>query len=262
MEHTVSGPDSPTTTLTRFTKSGSFVYEDLISQVQAIQQQTIEGIKYLDDQTNNDKKMKDQLKSRSLTIIDPYGNPITEPYMKHELISTVLKHFKRNYIPKYLHQWIQFGEMIEDDITLLEESKLHSAVACYYDRNPIITHGQIKVWIFIQEKIFTKKFLLKVRLSDTIEYIRTELIKRINDPAVEFKANIIEENTTPELKTWNEGTILQAEDTILSKQLHQEKWIIMARTTREEVRDCKIQSFHDNQRNQDKDTISTRNSCQ
>ena len=58
MEHTVSKPDSSTTTLTDFTKSGSFVYEDLISKVQAIQQQMIEGVKYLDDQTNNDKEDK------------------------------------------------------------------------------------------------------------------------------------------------------------------------------------------------------------
>ena len=83
---------------------------------------------------------------------------------------------------------------------------------------------------------------MEVRLSDTIEQIRAELKKWINDPAVEFKASVTEENTKLELKTWNEGITLKSEDTIFSKQLHQEKWIIMARTI-EEVIHCIIFLF-------------------
>ena len=244
MAHTILGPLSPTTVSTESTNLSSFVYEDLISQVQAIQQQMLDGVKYLDDQINNEKIINHQLKSRSLTIVDPYGNPIPQQYMNHQLISDVLKKFKKNYVPKYLHQWIQFGQIIEDDITFLEESELHSTVARYYDTNPIITHGQITVWIFNEKNIAITKFILKVRLSDTIETIRVELKKRMNNPAVEFKASVIEENIKPELKTWNEGTILISEDTILSKQLYQEKWIIMARTIQEVIY-CIICLFSD-----------------
>ena len=33
-------------------------------------------------------------------IIEPYGNPMTESYMKHELISTVLKKFQEELCTK------------------------------------------------------------------------------------------------------------------------------------------------------------------
>lgn len=244
MAQRISESVSPTTIPAEPTNLSSFVYEDLISHVQAIRQQEIECIKYLEDRINNDKKIKDQLQTRPLTIVDPYGNSITESYMNHEQIGTVLKKFKKNYVPKYLHQWNQFGQIIEDDITPLEQSQLDSIVARYYNINPIITHGQITVWIFNKENISTVKVLLKVRLSDTIETIRGELKKRINDPAVEFKAIVLEENTKPELKTWNEGVLLRSEDTILSKMLYQEKWIIMVKTT-PEVNHCIICLFFD-----------------
>ena len=127
--------------------STSFVYEDLIVHIQATQNQMIERIKYLDDRLNNEKKIKDQLKSHSLTIVDPYGNSITQQYMDHELISVVLKKFKKNYIPKCLHQWIRVGCMIGSEIIPMNESKLKLTVAQYENEYPIITYAQVTVWL-------------------------------------------------------------------------------------------------------------------
>ena len=61
---------------TTLTQASSFAYKDLVSCVQSLQCQMIEGIKYLDDRWINDKKTREQLKSHSVTIIDPYGNPM------------------------------------------------------------------------------------------------------------------------------------------------------------------------------------------
>ncbi|CAF0909521.1 unnamed protein product [Rotaria sordida] len=69
----------------------SFVYDDLIFHVQAIQNQMIEIVKYLDDRWKNEKKIRKEIKSRSIIIIDPYGNPMTDTYMDHELISTLFR---------------------------------------------------------------------------------------------------------------------------------------------------------------------------
>ncbi|CAF4276103.1 unnamed protein product, partial [Adineta steineri] len=58
----------------------SFVYEDLILHIQAVQNQMIEISKFLDDQRKIDK----ELKSRSFTFVDPYGNSTVHKYMDHE----------------------------------------------------------------------------------------------------------------------------------------------------------------------------------
>jgi hypothetical protein len=56
----------------------SFVYEDLVSHVKEIQKQIIETDKILADQLKNKKKMHNELKSRLLTFIDPYGNHLND----------------------------------------------------------------------------------------------------------------------------------------------------------------------------------------
>ena len=127
-----------TTTLT-LKNSESFIYEDLVLRIQTIQHQMIEGIKYLDDQMMKAKTIQNQLKSHPLIIIDPYGNPITERYIAHELIHGVVKKFKKNHVPKYLQQWIRFGQMVENEIIPLNESKLNSNVAQLFYEYPIIT---------------------------------------------------------------------------------------------------------------------------
>ncbi|CAF3999424.1 unnamed protein product, partial [Rotaria sp. Silwood1] len=68
----------------------SFFYQDLITHIQAIQHQIIEITKHLDIKWNN-KKIRHKLKSRSITIIHPYGNPITNQNMDHVLISTLFQ---------------------------------------------------------------------------------------------------------------------------------------------------------------------------
>ena len=213
------------------TNPTSFVYEDLISHIQAIQYQMIEGIKYLDHRWDNDKKIRDQLKSHSLTIVDPYGNPISQQYMDHELISTILKKFKKNYVPKHFHQWIRFGQAIGNEITPIKEPKLSSTVGQYGTEYPIVTYGEMTVWIGDWENILPEARVLKVCLTDTMEKIQMQLKNRTNHTIMELRACTIEGSIKPDQKSWKEGKALKSTDTIMSAQLHQTNCIIMAKMT-------------------------------
>ncbi|CAF2995054.1 unnamed protein product [Rotaria sp. Silwood2] len=67
-----------------------FVYENLFNYIQAIQHQMIDITKYLDKRCKNEKTYETKLKSRSIMFVDSYENRITNEYMNHELISTLI----------------------------------------------------------------------------------------------------------------------------------------------------------------------------
>ena len=204
----------------------SFVYEDLVSHIQIIQHQLIQSIKYLDDQWNNEKKTQDQLKSHPLTIIDPYGNPVTQKYMDHKLVSTVLEKFKKNYVPKCFHQWIRFGRAIGNDIDPLKDTDLNLIVGQYENKYPIITYGEIDVWLGDENDVSYDNHRLKVRLNDKLETIQMQIENQTNYTPLEVKTSIIE-GTLPGKRDWNEGTILKSEDTLMSRNPYETGCIIM-----------------------------------
>ena len=215
--------------------SESFVYEDLVLRIQTIQHQMIEGINYLDDQLMKAKTIQNQLKSHPLTIIDPYGNPITERHIAHERIHGVVKNFKKNYVPKYFQQWIRFGRMIENEIIPLNESKLNSNVAQLYDGYPIIAYVEISVWISDWQNLVPDKTVLRVRLNDNSEDIQLQLNKQTNLTNIELKICVIDENTTPNEKNWIESELFQPTDTIMSANLYQNNCFILGKVTLEQV---------------------------
>jgi hypothetical protein len=80
----------------------TFVYEDLISTVQ------MNNIKVvLTNRWKTEKRKRDELKSRSLVFVDPYGNRTVNKHMDHEFIDHIIKKYKQDYVPKYLQQWIK-----------------------------------------------------------------------------------------------------------------------------------------------------------
>ena len=230
------------TTLT-LKNSESFVYEDLVLRIQTIQHQMIEGIKYLDDQMMKAKTIQNQLKSHPLIIIDPYGNPITERYIAHELIHGVVKKFKKNHVPKYLQQWIRFGQMVENEIIPLNESKLNSNVAQLFYEYPIITYVEISVWIGDWQNLVSEKAMLRVRLNDNRENIQLQMKKQTNSTNMELRICVIDENTTPNEKNWNEGEIFKSTDTIMSLNLYQNNRMILGKITLEKVNNRKDSLF-------------------
>jgi hypothetical protein len=213
----------------------SFVYEELVLHVQKIQHQMIESIKFLDHQWENEKKIRNQLKSRSLTIVDPYGNRTVNKYMDHELISTVFRKYKKNYIPKYLQQWIKFGTIIENNISPLREYELKSVVSKYAEGYQFITYGEVIVWIGNYEYSPPQKLVLRVRITDTMEKIKMHLKEQQKIINVELKSFIINPDAKPNEKDWDKGTTLESESTIMSGQLYQDNCIIMAKIIKEKV---------------------------
>jgi hypothetical protein len=125
----------------------SFIYEDLVSHVQIIQNQMIQIETILDYRWRNEKRKRDELKSRSFTFIDPYGNRTVKKCMDHEFINKITNEYKRNYVPKYLQQWIQIGTINENIISPLTDSELRSTVSNYVDGCQFIIYGEITVWI-------------------------------------------------------------------------------------------------------------------
>ena len=217
------------------TMPSSFVYEDLLSHATMIQLQMVEATKSLDHQCTNDQKTQNQLQSRSLTIIDPYGNPISEKCMDHELLSKVLNKYKKNYIPKYLHQWIKFGTIDQNEITPLKESELKTTVAKYRNGHQLITCGEVTVWVGYYHNSQPQKRILRVRLIDDMEKIKTQLKERHNLPNIELKVCLINQNERPNEKNWNESVAFNSEDTLMSAQIYQENSVIMAKISNDKV---------------------------
>ncbi|CAF4100165.1 unnamed protein product [Rotaria sp. Silwood2] len=135
MDNMVVDEDNSPATTTNFisTESTSFGYEDLIIHIQAIQSQMIKITKFLDDQWKNEKNVRQELKSRSITFIDPYGNKITNEYMDHELISTLFKKYTKDYVPKCLQKWIQIEKMNQNGISSLSDDYMKLSISKYPD---------------------------------------------------------------------------------------------------------------------------------
>ena len=213
----------------------SFVHADLVAHVKAIQQQIIEIEKILANRWKTDKKIEDQLKSRSLIFIEPNGNRIINKYMDHELISKVITTYKKNYIPKYLQQWLRIGIMNQNNISLLYDWNLKSTVSKYDDGHEFITYGEVIVWVEYYENWSFKKVVLRVLPTDNVDKIKIQIKDFQKFPGIELRLATINQNTEPNKMDWEKGTILHLEDSIMSCKLHQANSVIMAKFTKEKV---------------------------
>jgi len=217
------------------TLATTFVYEDLVIHAQSIQYQMIEVIKHLNERWTNDKQLATQLKLTSITIADPYGNKIVNQYMDHQLISTVVKKFKKEYVPKFLHPWIKFGFIHENSIVPLTECELKSTVSKYTDDYQVVTYGEVTVLVGAYEYLPPYKVILRVRLNDNMEKIKLQLKEQLNVVNIELRTSIVDPNVKLTEENWKAGKPLQSEDTIMSRQLYQENCIIMANITKAQV---------------------------
>ncbi|CAF1322517.1 unnamed protein product [Rotaria sp. Silwood1] len=209
----------------------SFVYEELVSQVQKIQNQMLQIENILDNQLQTEKKIQNELKSRSLTLLDPYGHRTLKKCMDHESINKVFRKYKKDYVPKYLQEWIKIGTMNESIISSLNECELKSAVSKYENGHQFITYGETIVWVGSYEDSWSRKIVLKVLLTDNMEKIKMQIKKQRQFTNIELKSCTIDQNVKPSREHWTNGTPLKSEDTIMSSQLYQSNCIIMGKTT-------------------------------
>jgi hypothetical protein len=224
------------------TVSTSFVYEDLISHVQGLQEQIIEITKFLDDRWKNGKKKRNEFKSRSLTFVDPFGNSIVNQYMDHEIIHTIIKNYKKDYVPKYLQKWIKIGIRDGKGISPLTDCQMKSTVSEYPDGHQFITYGEVTVWTTNSDVFYPQKLVLAV-LTDNMLKIKMHLKQRQQFSNIELKSIIINKDTQPNNESWNHGNVLKLDDTIMSSQLYQDNCIIMAKLTKANVTYFDFSSF-------------------
>ncbi|CAF4052340.1 unnamed protein product, partial [Rotaria sp. Silwood1] len=211
----------------------SFVYTDLIFHVQTIQHHMFEIVKFLDNQCKIQKNIQKQLKSRSITFIDPYGNSITDEYMDHELISKIFKNYKKNYVPKYLHQSIKIGTMNQDVISSLDEYYLNLSVSEYPDGYQFITHVELNILIEYRENIAPQPCVLHVLVTDTMEKVKMRIQKLRKLPNIELKSFILNQGSRITTQNWNEGRTLKLDETVLSLKLYEDNCIIIAKVLQE-----------------------------
>jgi hypothetical protein len=216
----------------------SFVYEDLVSQVQAIQTKMNKFGNILDDRWKNNKKMRNEMNSHPFTFIDPYGNQMIDEHMDHESTNSVVRKFKKDYVPKYLQQWIKIGILDKTGISPITDYDLKTTVSNYVNKGQFIAYGEVTVWIGRYESLTPQKLILRVLLTDDLERIKLRIKEQQHFTNLELKLSTTDKTTGPTEKDWNEGTLLKSEDTIMSCQLYKNDCSIMAKLIREMVNDC------------------------
>ncbi|CAF1382403.1 unnamed protein product [Rotaria sordida] len=213
----------------------SFVYENLVDQVRLIQNEIVKMINVLNNRMNNEKQQQNELKHRSFTFIDPYDHEMTIEFMNHEYIHHVIKKYKRDYIPKYLHHWIQFGTRNQNTIETITDCQLQSTVSDYTGTQTFITYGELIVWFGNYENSVPEKLVLKVSLMDNMEKIKTEISKRRCFTNIELKTIINNEDIKPNLFHWQAARPLQSIDTIISSVLYENNRVVLANLIIEET---------------------------
>ena len=194
-----------------------------------MQNQLIEIIKFLNDQWKNGKITRNQFSftfirlHRSLWKLKP-----SQQYMDHQLIGTVLKKYKEDYIPKYLQGWIQIGTMNQDCISPLKRSQLKLNVCEYPDGCQFIAHCKVNVWIKDVGCISAETFPLRVLLTDNISKIKEHIQRLQKCVDVELRLYTRDGKAGTYETIWQKSTPLKPEETIVSCKLYTQDCFILA----------------------------------
>ena len=213
----------------RLNNTSSFVYEVLVSRVQQFQNEIQTSLNVLNNQLSNDQQKTNDLKQHSFNFVDPYGYEMAISYFDHEYIMHILKKYKRDYIPKYLAQWIQFGFYRNGCLSKLCEDHLRSTVSSYVNERKFVTFGELIVWVGSHQGGDSMKIVLKMLLTDSMEKIIAEIHKLNPSGAIELKLLRLSEDREPNDNDWERGQVLAPTDTIMSKQLFQSNSIVMVK---------------------------------
>ena len=107
----------------------------------------------------------------------------------------------------------------------------------------LLLNVEISVWIGDWQNLVSEKAMLRVRLNDNRENIQLQMKKQTNSTNMEMRICVIDENTTPNEKNWNEGEIFKSTDTIMSLNLYQNNRMILGKITLEKVNNRKDSLF-------------------
>ena len=213
------------------TKSTLFTYEGLVSQVEDIQKQMKQMEKILDHQRQKKRATETNLQSRSFVFIDPYGNKTTQKCLDHESINKILRRYKKDYVPKYLQQWIKIGSIGENEISPLTDCKLKSTVSKYEHGHQFATYVEVVARIKTSKDKHLAKLLLNVQLTDNMGQIKMKIMQQQNYKDVDLELFVFNRNEKSFSKKLTESTLLKSDETILSSHLYQNHLFILITDT-------------------------------
>ncbi|CAF1196350.1 unnamed protein product [Didymodactylos carnosus] len=222
-----------------------YTYNGLINQIKAIKYQVVTVENLINNRLKNETKNQNQLKFRSLTFLDPYGNQIVNKHMDHELINKIVKIYKKDYVPKYLQRWIHIGHIDHDQISSINESELISTVSECISSHQFIAYGRVTVWLGSYDNPTFKKYVLAVVLIDNMEKIKRQMARLERFMCMELKSCILNNRDELNERDWNEGKVVKWEDTILSSGLYQDNCVLMAKIGNEKIRHVLAFKFKD-----------------
>ena len=213
----------------------SFVYEDLIARVKAIQQLSTGIDTTLRDRLTKEPDKQAGLKFRTFTFIDPYGNRMVHQHLEQELIGNILKKYKKDYVPKYLQQWINIGIQGQTTNLPVPEGDLRMNLCEFANDTVFVAYGELTVWYGRYGTAVPSKLSLQVSVMDKIEKIKKKIEERIQPGPSELKSHTLNGSEVPTEEDWQKGKELLPEETIMSLRLYQENCIVMANVTAETV---------------------------
>ena len=215
----------------------SFVYEKLIDQVQNIQNHLAQMTKNLARRLENGTAKREDVKHRSLTFIDPFGNATSIESMDHEVMKHIIHGYINNYIPSYLRRWIKIGILKDGEISSISETRSRAMVSEYDDGSQFIAYGEVNVWCRSDKNPSIGKLVLTVVLRDSMEEIGMRIGQMISFNRMELRSTKVDPKMPPSEQDWNNSTALTSGETILSTRLYQPDRIIMAKISENKVND-------------------------
>ena len=215
----------------------TFIYENLIERVKAIQQLATGIDKVLRDQLTDEQIKRNGLKFRTFTFVDPFGNKMTHEHMDQQLIADVLRKYKKDYVPKYLHKWIKIGIREQTAILPIAECDATSNLSTFANETEFVAYGELPVFIGRYETAIPTKLLLRVSVVDTIETIKTQIEELGRSGEVELRYHTFDGSGRPTASDWEQGQAVRAEATVASFRLYRENCIVMAKISTSTVND-------------------------
>ena len=208
----------------------SFTYDNLVSQVELIRNQIVQYEKAIDDLCKDSSKLPTEVKTHSLVFIDCYGNQMINDEMDHQLMEKVVRKYKKQYIPKYLHEWVQIGIRHNGTDIPLSGIQLKKTVGDFHNRCPLVAYGLIAVWLIDDSNIGSRSLEIPVQLMDDAKMVEIKAERySLTRTALQLKLCTMSQSGKPNEQDWNDGKPLRPDDTILSCHLYRKDLCLLAK---------------------------------
>ena len=191
----------------------------------------------LSDRCQVDKREATMLQSRCFIFVDPHGNAINTEQLDHQSMDVVMKKFRRDYIPRFLREWIKIDTSIPKNGYPCDVIELKSFVHEHPDGQKFFTYGQLTVWLQGEISAEFKPVVFAVQLYDSMEEIKSRIRKSQFLPDdLELRSCLIQDQEKPQAKHWENGQRLQPNDTVMSRKFYEKDRCLLVKVIPEKVK--------------------------